>query len=173
MNPPLPPWALQQAGPADLDAARAAHARGTLQITWPDLKTLRGWARQRGWPAPRFGFEQAFLAALLANPGHFEAGLRESGLALSFPRPDYVLPLEQLSEFDALYAERSASGRPTSWGPLVAGLRELRRVVEAGVCLHVADAPPLRTWSDFYTWAHGRYHMLEDGYDQWIGDDRP
>lgn len=29
----------------------------------------------------------------------------------------------------------------------------------------------MRSWQQFYTWAHGRYHMLEDGYDTWIGDD--
>ena len=28
----------------------------------------------------------------------------------------------------------------------------------------------LTTWQSFYDWAHGRYHMLEDGYDSWIGD---
>jgi hypothetical protein len=29
----------------------------------------------------------------------------------------------------------------------------------------------LRSWQEFYQWAHGRYHMLEDGADKWIGDD--
>jgi hypothetical protein len=172
MKPPLPEWALQQAAPADLDAARAAHARGTLQITWPALPALRAWARQQGWPAPRFGFQPAFLNTLLANGDNFQAGLSQGGLALKHPRPHYALPPESLSELDALYADRSASGRPAGWGPLVAALRELRRVVEAGVELRVEGAA-LRTWSDFYAWAHGRYHMLEDGYDQWIGDDRP
>jgi hypothetical protein len=172
MQRPLPVWALQRAGPADLNAARAAHARGTLQVTWPALQALRGWARQQGWPAPRFGFQPAFLTTLLANADNFQTGLSASGLELYFPRLDYALSPERLSEFDALYAARSAGGRPSGWGQLVAGLRELRRVVEAGVELHVPGTPPLRTWSDYYAWAHARYHMLEDGYDQWIGDDR-
>lgn len=30
---------------------------------------------------------------------------------------------------------------------------------------------PMRTWQDFYSWAHGRYHALEDGCDKWIGND--
>jgi hypothetical protein len=53
----------------------------------------------------------------------------------------------------------------------VEALRELRRAVEAGVALQVEGGPDLRTWQEFYAWAHGRYHMLEDGYDPWIGDD--
>jgi hypothetical protein len=58
-----------------------------------------------------------------------------------------------------------------SWGVLVEELRALRRAVEAGVVVQVEDGPRLQTWQGFYEWAHGRYHMLEDGYDRWIGDD--
>ena len=87
------------------------------------------------------------------------------------PQRDYTISAEKLSELDALYAARSTSGQPTGWGILVADLRELRRAVEAGVVVQVPDTPPLRTFQSFYDWAHGRYHMLEDGYDHWIGDD--
>ena len=89
----------------------------------------------------------------------------------NIPKRDYTISAEKLSELDALYAERSPSGRPTGWGRLVKKLPAIRRTVEAGVVVHVADTPPLRTWQGFYDWAHGRYHMLEDGYDHWIGDD--
>jgi hypothetical protein len=45
--------------------------------------------------------------------------------------------------------------------------------VEAGVTVRIEGTPTvLRTWQDFYTWAHGRYYRLEEGYDRWIGDDR-
>jgi hypothetical protein len=39
------------------------------------------------------------------------------------------------------------------------------------VVIRVDDTHTLHTWQDFYAWAHGRYHALEDGYDRWIGDD--
>ena len=52
------------------------------------------------------------------------------------------------------------------------GTREIRRAVEAGVVVKVEGTQTvLKTWQSFYDWAHGRYHMLEDGYDSWIGDD--
>lgn len=83
----------------------------------------------------------------------------------------YTITAEKLSAFEALYEERSTSGRPVSWGTLVEELRGIRRAVEAGIVVTVEGGQTLRTWQDFYHWAHGRYHMLEDGYDKWIGDD--
>lgn len=74
---------------------------------------------------------------------------------------------------DELYAARSPDGRPASWRELVEELRRIRRTVEAGVAVEVEGGPVLKTWAEFYQWAHQRYHMLEDGWDQWIGDDRP
>jgi hypothetical protein len=86
-------------------------------------------------------------------------------------KPDYTISAEEIRELDALYDERSESGRPTSWGILVEELRKIRRDVEAGVVVTVEGGPILRSWQQFYSWAHGRYHMLEDGYDRWIGND--
>ncbi len=83
-----------------------------------------------------------------------------------------VLTAAKLAAFDALYAARSREGRPTSWGDLVEALRTVRRTIESGVTVQVEGGPALRTWEEFYAWAHGRYHMLEDGYDHWIGDDQ-
>lgn len=87
------------------------------------------------------------------------------------PKQERTITADELKELDELYAERSASGRPTSWGILVNELRKIRRAVEAGTVVTVEDGPRLTTWQGFYSWAHGRYHMLEDGYDSWIGDD--
>lgn len=171
MQTNLPAWALRRVTAADFGAAREAQRRARLQVKWPPLKALRAWANQRAWPAPRFGFEAAFLTHLLDSEANFEFGLGAAGLELTMPVPAYTLTPEELAELDALYAARSDSGRPTSWGALVQALREIRRAVEAGVEVTVDGAPPLRTWQGFYAWAHGRYHMLEDGYDSWIGDD--
>jgi hypothetical protein len=83
-----------------------------------------------------------------------------------------MISTEMLKTLDAMYAARSPSGQPTSWRALVEELRQIRRAVEAGVVVQVEGAGTLRTWQEFYTWAHGRYHMLEDGCDPWIGDDK-
>jgi hypothetical protein len=84
----------------------------------------------------------------------------------------FTLTTARLKELDALYAGCSASGQPDGWGALVDELRALPRAVEAGVRIQVENGPALHTWPAFYDWAHGRYHMLEDGYDRWLGDDR-
>lgn len=84
---------------------------------------------------------------------------------------EHTITVEMLKEFDALYAQR-ANGRPTHWGDLVRQLRQIRRQVEAGVKVEIeGTSTVLTSWESFYSWAHGRYHMLEDGYDSWIGDD--
>ena len=80
--------------------------------------------------------------------------------------------VERLRQLDALYEERSPRGQPVRWRILVEELREIRRAVEAGVVIQVEGGPAMRSWQGFYEWAHGRYHMLEDGSDNWIGDDR-
>lgn len=85
---------------------------------------------------------------------------------------EHMISTEELSALDEMYAERSASGRPVSWRALVGELRKIRRLVEAGTVVQVEGVATLRTWTEFYDWAHGRYHMLEDGCDPWIGDDR-
>lgn len=82
-----------------------------------------------------------------------------------------MISAEQLKALDAMYDARSPSGQPTSWRDLVEELREIRRAVEAGAVVQVEGVGALRTWQEFYSWAHGRYHMLEDGCDPWIGDD--
>ena len=88
------------------------------------------------------------------------------------PKQERIITAEELNKLDQLYAARSPSGRPTDWGTLVAELRSIRRAVEADVLVKIEGGQTLRSWQGFYDWAHGRYHMLEDGYDQWIGDDR-
>jgi len=59
---------------------------------------------------------------------------------------------------------------PQDWPLLVEDLREIRRAVEIGVVVNVEDQQ-LTSFDSFYSWAHGRYHMLEDGADEWIGMD--
>lgn len=173
MKTQLPTWAMRPATPEDRELAHRARSRGTMLVEWPDMKILRAWARDHSWPAPRFGFENAFVAKMLETDEAFTEALTDAGVGLRIPQTEYVLSVEELKVLDALYEERSPDGRPTSWGSLVDALREIRRGVEAGVTVKIEGTDTvLATWQGFYEWAHGRYHMLEDGYDKWIGDDR-
>jgi hypothetical protein len=168
----IPAWAMRTATAEDYEIVQDSHSRSTMQIRWPNHSALRRWTKLQGWPAPWFGFETAFLAKMLENPMNFTHAINESGIEIQIPQQEYTLSVARLEELDALYAQRSPSGQPQSWGILVEELRELRRAVEAGVVVQVEDEPRIQTWQGFYAWAHGRYHMLEDGYDRWIGDDR-
>lgn len=171
MNPTLPTWAFRAATPQDQMLAQTAQRHGHMQITWPNADALRRWAKQHGWPTPWWDFEATFIAHMLKSQENFALALATSGIQLQIPREAYTLSAAMLRTLDALYESRATNGRPTEWGSLVEELREIRRAVEAGVVVQIEGAPPLLDWQSFYQWAHGRYHMLEDGYDAWIGDD--
>jgi hypothetical protein len=171
MEKNIPAWALRAATPVDQDFALEAHRQGRIQFKWPHTKTLRIWAKQQGWSTPLFGFEKAFISKMLETKENFELAIQKSGIEIYIPRQDYTISGEKLRELDELYEERSSMGRPNSWGILVEELREIRRAVEAGVVVKIEDKQTLVNWQSFYSWAHERYHMLEDGYDKWIGDD--
>jgi hypothetical protein len=167
----IPAWALRRATAEDYGIVQDLHSRGTMQISWPDRSALRRWTRLHGWPTPWFGYETAFLAKMLESPMYFTQAIADSGIEIRIPQQEYTLTAARIQEYDSLYTQRSPSGQPVGWGILVEELRELRRAVEAGVVVQVEDGPRIQTWQEFYGWAHGRYHMLEDGYDRWIGDD--
>jgi hypothetical protein len=167
----IPSWALRTVTTEDQGLAKDAHQQGRLQITWPNIKTLRSWAKQQGWSTPFFGFEETFIAKMFETRENFELALEKSGIEIQIPRQNYTISNQKIRELDSLYEERSVTGRPNRWGILVEELREIRRAVEAGVVVNVEGEKSILNWQNFYTWAHGRYHMLEDGYDKWIGDD--
>ncbi len=171
MKAALPSWAIKTAGPEDLGDVRAARGQGTLQIKWADSKVLRDWARQRDWSMPWLGVQEAFLTRMLEDEASFALALKDGLVEIHLPKTEHTISAEALRALDESYAERSESGRPTGFRYLVESLREIRRAVEAGIVVNVEGAPPLRTWQGFYTWAHERYHMLEEGSDEWIGAD--
>ncbi len=171
MNTNMPAWARRAATFEDLGFAKDALRQGRMQIKWPNVKALRSWAKQQGWSTPFFGFEEAFIAKMLETKENFELAIEKSGIEIQVPRQNYTISSETIRQLDALYQERSSTGRPNRWDILVEELREIRRAVEAGVLVEIEGEQPIVNWQDFYSWAHGRYHMLEDGYDKWIGDD--
>lgn len=167
----VPSWALRPVTTEDQGLAKDAHQQGRLQIKWPNINALRSWAKQQRWPTPFFGFEEAFIAKMLETQENFKLAIEKSGIEIQVPRQNYTISNERIRELDSLYEERSTTGRPNRWGILVEALREIRRAVEAGVVVNVEGEESILNWQNFYSWAHGRYHMLEDGYDKWIGDD--
>lgn len=168
---PLPTWATEPAAPPDRKHAQRAHQLGALQITWPDKKQLKTWAKANGWPTPFFGLHDALLKHLLSTDEAFALALSSSGIVLRVPIRQHIITAVELQKLDALYESRGANSRPDEWGTLVDELRDIRHLVEAGIVVEV-DGQRLKSFGRFYNWAHGRYHMLEDGYDSWIGDDR-
>jgi hypothetical protein len=174
----IPAWAKQRVTPEGHSFSEVSqlHGQGRTQIQLPDLKALKGWAKSHNWPRPWFGFKDAFIAKMFESHETFTLALNESGINIHIPIKEHPLTMERLKALDALYEGREDMGvlgqRPTDWGTLVSALREIRRLVEAGVKVKVEGTQTvLDTWQSFYDWAHGRYHMLEDGYDSWIGDD--
>ena len=169
MNRNIPKWALRKAGPEDRSDVRAAITKGLESIVWPDTAYLRSWTNQRGWPAPFVGFRGKFIRRMLSNNESYYQALNGTGIEIYIPVKRYEITEKYLRELDGLYESRGSEGRPDCWGALVEALREIRRACEAGVEVKVEDTT--LNSGNFYTWAHGRYHMLEDGYDKWIGDD--
>ena len=188
---PPPLWAMNIAKPGDRDAAARAHQRGTLKTNWDVFRAYgfevniaggqkidgppKAWAKAQGWPTPWFSsFRSAFLTKMLESDENFDLAVTESGVKIYFPKKEHILSENDLKSLDAMYKARKNMGalgrRPTRWGQLVEELREIRRAVEAGVAVKV-EGKTLRDFDSFYTWAHGRYHALEDGFDSWIGDD--
>lgn len=167
----FPSWALRRATPADRALVQRAQRSRTLRIKWPATDVLRAWARQNGWRAPLFGLQDAFWAQMVTSDENFALALNESGIELLVPIEKWSLPPETLAAMDAWYAERSSEGRPSQWDALVEEIREIRRAVEGGVSVEIEGRVYRQTIS-LLEWAHARYHMLEEGIDKWIGDDR-
>jgi hypothetical protein len=157
MKKDIPAWAMRTAKAEDHACVRDSHNRGTMQIKWPNRKTLRDWTKLQAWPTPWFGFETAFLAKLFESQMNFERAINESGIEIHIPQREFTISVERLRELDALYEQRSPSGQPVCWGILVEELRKIRRAVQAGVVMQVEGGQRIWTWQGFYDWAHGRY----------------
>ena len=178
MSHDIPAWAKQRVIPEDHSfvEVRRLHGQGRTQVQLPDLKALKVWAKSHGWPTPWFGFKKALLDKLFESNETYTLALNESGITIHIPITEHTLTMARIKELDAWYEERDDTGafgaRPTGWGSLVNELRKIRHLVEGGITVRVEETQTvLNTWESFYRWAHGRYHMLEDGYDSWIGDD--
>ena len=168
----VPDWAKKFAEPDELASVKRARKYNRLDVIWPDIRPMRAWARLQGWDTPWLFFRDAFLEAMLESDTNFRLALAETGVQIMIPRKEVTIPIKRIDELDALYESRGEDGRPDSWGMLVGELREIRRAAEVGVKINIEGGPRFFSWAGCYEWAHGRYSMLEDGYDSWIGDDK-
>lgn len=83
----------------------------------------------------------------------------------------HIITSEMLRDLDVLYGDTPMQS-DHNWSLLVERLRQIRRLVESGVTVKIERSETVLTsWQEFYSWAHGRYHKLEEGSDQWIGQD--
>ena len=161
---PPPDWAYRSAKADEREDTLQAHRAGSMRTNWEEADNLKGWARQQGWPNPWRNFEAKFYETMLASDDNFALAVTKSKLKISIPKKEHTITAADLAGYDAQYAD------PQSWRWLVEDLREVRRAVEAGVVIHVEDKK-LNSFESFYSWAHGRYHALEEGADEWIGMD--
>jgi hypothetical protein len=172
MTSTTPDWAMRPVEVEDRENMSSLLRRGLVKITWPEISKLKRWAREHHWATPWFGFKETFIRQMLESDSKFLMGLNNSGIRVSVPKKQVDFDAYQLRDLDELYKARDDDGRPGNWNQLVRELRDLRHAIEAGVALKVDATHTLRSWQDFYTWAHSRYPGLEDGCDSWIGDDR-
>ena len=140
-------------------------------IDWPENFVLRQWAGSRGWPTSRFFLRSKFMKKLLESDQSFAFGITGSGVSISIPVERHSISEKELRDLDRLYESRNEHGYPDGLSVLVEELRDIRRAVETGIEVEV-EGKTLKDFDQFYSWAHGRYHILEDGADKWIGDDR-
>lgn len=151
-----------------------AHQKGVLLIVWPDSNRLKIWVKKQGWRVPWFKFKNYFISKMLESDENFALVLKESRLEVIIPKEHYNISDRTLHQWDAMYEEREDMGvlgmRPTRWGYLVEGLREIRRIAEVGVIIKI-EGKNIQNVGQFLTWVHRRYPGLEDGCDSWVGDD--
>ncbi len=164
MSMAIPDWAMRQAGPSDRLNVKKAAEKNRLVYNWYQVPDLRKWAKRQGWPTPWLSFASKFLETMLENDQNFTLVLDQTDLVFQIPVQEYSIDDGTLAEFDQMYKARE-------FLDLVDELRDIRRAVEVGVKVHI-DGQTLKSWGGFYSWAHGRYYLLEDDTGSgWIGDD--
>ena len=165
MKHELPKWALRPAVFEDREALLDQLNKGTLRIKYSNRKTLKNWAWERGWATPWFGFEKKFVQKMLESEFNFHSAVTGCGIEILVPKSEFTIEEKKIAILDATYQN------PEERCYLIEELREIRRAVEAGVVIRIGQDRVIKSWQQFYGWAHERYHILEDGCDKWIGDD--
>ncbi|MCB0656374.1 MAG: hypothetical protein KDC57_09580 [Saprospiraceae bacterium] len=156
----LPSWALRYAQIDDRAITKKFMAKHSAQVVFADRPRLKNWMKQRGWPRSLFGLESTFLKQMLASDERFNEAIVDQVVEIKIPVEYYVMSKEDLQSFDEAYQNGE-------YDAVVAGLKEYRRAIDAGVTLEI-EFKKYTSTAAFYTWAHNRYHRLEEMADSWL-----
>lgn len=160
----LPNWALRKAGPEDWEDAIKAIETMKAKVEFFDRKSLKAWMKSKGWKRSWIFPTMSFSKHLIRSKANYELALRENIIEIWIPKSAYRIPDAFIEEIDQFYQNES-------WDAAVESLRSIRRAIEAGVVIQLDDEE-FKFVSSFYSWAHKRYHILEEASDQWILDDK-
>jgi hypothetical protein len=160
----LPTWAVRKATSSDREEAAKAYKVGTAKINIRNDASVRSWMKDKGWKRSWLFLQESFIKQLFFSEENYRLALKDKVVEILIPKTMVTISEKRLNDIDQSYADRSFSY-------VVESLREMRRAVEAGVTIEV-DGKELKSWNSWYTWAHARYHLLEEGSDEWIGDDQ-
>ncbi len=160
----IPSWALTKAGTEDRKAVKKAFEKKNAHFVFKDRKKLKPWMKSKKWRTSWLFPEQSFYRALFENDENFQTALSENVVEIFLPKSTYEIPDKEIQEIDQHYEQEE-------WDWAVESLREIRRAIDAGVVIQIGDQE-FTSAGSFYTWAHKRYHILEEASDKWILDDR-
>ena len=160
----VPNWALTRARFEDRIKVKKAFEKRNAHFVFKDRKKLKSWMKSKKWRTSWLFPEKSFYQALLANDENFQTALSENVVEILVPKSTYKVPEKEIEKIDQYYEQEE-------WDWAVECLREIRRAIDAGVVIKIGDQQ-FTTAGSFYTWAHKRYHILEEASDKWILDDR-
>ncbi len=159
-----PGWALTKAGSEDRKIVKEAFDKKRTNFVFKDKKSLKSWMKSKKWRTSWLFPEQSFYQAIFENDDNFQTALSENIVEIFLPKSAYKVPDKEIEKIDQYYEQEE-------WDWAVECLREIRRAIDAGVVIKIGDQQ-FTTAGSFYTWAHKRYHILEEASDKWILDDR-
>jgi len=158
----IPNWALEKAGPNDRVRAKEAYQRETGRFTVPNRVSLKDWMKARGWKRSWISPESSFYRQCFQDDTLFQLALKDNMADIWIPKQSHQLSDADLAAIDEDYEQKD-------WSAAVAQLRDIRRAIDGGVTLKI-DGQTFKSSGFFYTWAHQRYHTLEEISNEWMMD---
>lgn len=164
----LPSWAYQAASPQDYQRVLKAQEKNYLKYSWaPDYRSREAWMKKNQLEFSPSRSDAEILNLILNEENFYQSALKESGLQLMIPIQHYKLSPEKLAHMDACYEKTNEQGQLIGWTELVNDLRNLFRLIDAGVTIQIGKKH-FEAFTPLYSWAYARYRALEEGYDEWF-----
>jgi hypothetical protein len=158
----LPNWALEKAGPNDRVRSKAAYQQKTGRFTVPNRVSLKDWMLARGWKRSWLSPEGSFYKQCFQDDVLFQLALKDQMIDIWIPKAMHQVSAANLAAIDEDYQQKD-------WSAAVAQLRDIRRAIDAGITIEL-DGQTFISSGAFYTWAHQRYHVLEEISNDWMMD---